>query len=133
MSGDADGGGFRLNRKAEQYIKTVKEHNGRYGAGKRFRGGLVSAATAEETDRLSIAKGGIVVKKIPKKVRDILDKRAKAAKEFIACDNQLVDWLREQNVDLTHPDLQDHILTGCASLIDPEASSNTIIDFLKNW
>ena len=73
------------------------------------------------------------MKRIPKKVISILDKRADAAKMFIKADNELVDWMNENQVDITHYELRDHILTGCESIINPEGSKETILDFLKRW
>ena len=73
------------------------------------------------------------MKKIPKKVIDILNKRAKAAEEFIRRDTELVEWMKENGIDITHYELEDHILCGCSSIVDSQGSKEAIIDFLNRW
>ena len=73
------------------------------------------------------------MKKIPKKVIDILNKRAKAAEEFIRRDTELVEWMIENGVDIAHYELKDHIQCGCSSIIDSRGSNDAIIHFLERW
>jgi hypothetical protein len=68
--------------------------------------------------------------RIPKYVFSILEKRAKAAKLFMKYDSELVNWMEKHHMDTNSPSLQDHIHGGCVSVVEPEASKKTIINFL---
>jgi hypothetical protein len=73
------------------------------------------------------------MKRILKKINDILDRRVKAAQDFIKADKELVEWMNENRVDITHYKLKDYILCGCEIIVNHEGSKESIIDFLNCW
>ena len=56
--------------------------------------------------------------KIPKKIDKLLEKRAKAAMNFIAADVEISKWLDSKNI-VASP---DDINTGACSLLEPYSS-----------
>lgn len=73
------------------------------------------------------------MRRIPATVKKILSDRTKSAQKFLTLDSKLVDWMKEQGVDINHPDLGDHIFGGCASIVNPKESEDAILNFLKRW
>ena len=75
------------------------------------------------------------MKKIPAEVRKILADRTKAAQKFMALDSELVQWMEDQGIILSHYgwQLADHIHGGCESIVNPKASEEAILRFLKCW
>lgn len=56
--------------------------------------------------------------KIPKKIDKLLEKRAKAAMDFIAADTEISKWLDSKDIIVS----PDDINTGACSLCDPYGS-----------
>ena len=56
--------------------------------------------------------------KIPKYIDKVLEKRAKAAADFIDADSKIVKWLDKNDIAVS----ADHILTGACSLCEPYSS-----------
>lgn len=75
------------------------------------------------------------MRKIPARVKKILADRTKAAQKMMALDSELVQWMEEQGIDVAHWNwkLGDHIHGGCESIVNPKASEEAILHFLKCW
>lgn len=56
--------------------------------------------------------------KIPNKIDKLLEKRAKAAMEFIAADAEISKWLDSKDIIVS----PDDINTGACSLLEPYSS-----------
>ena len=73
------------------------------------------------------------MRRIPARIRKVIADRTKAAQKFMALDAELVDWMIEQDVDITHWKLRDNIHGGCESIVNPKASEENILYFLNCW
>ena len=68
--------------------------------------------------------------KCPKYIEDLCKKRAKHAAKFMECDCEIAEWLEKHNL---LSEVEDYdILTGCESIVNPNASSKRIIAVIKN-
>ena len=65
--------------------------------------------------------------KCPKYIKDLCYRRAKAASKFIDYDYKIYEWLEDHNVQVEDFD----ILTGCESIVNPYASSDSIIKAIE--
>ena len=92
-------------------------------------------ATGRRNKILSMVRPGgeVGMRRIPAKVKKILSDRTKTAQKFLVLDSELVDWMKEQGIDINHQDLKDHLFGGCASVVNPKESEDAILHFLKCW
>ena len=69
--------------------------------------------------------------KCPKYIIALCKKRAEYVDKFLKCDCEIVEWLEKHNL---LSEVEDYdILTGCESIVNPDASSQRIIEVIENY
>lgn len=64
----------------------------------------------------------------PKYIRELLERRAKLASDFISVDSKIVNWLNVHEILVS----DDDIRTGAESIVNPYASIYRILDAIED-
>ncbi len=70
--------------------------------------------------------------RIPKYIRELLDRRERLALSLIDCEVELDRWLEKNGADLSDNDIQDSILSGCLIYCEPTNAKFTVLDYIED-
>lgn len=70
--------------------------------------------------------------RVPKYIRELLERRERLAHSLIACEVELDRWLEKNGADLSDGDIQDSIVSGCMIYCEPTNAKFAVLDYIEN-